>query len=231
LQKAFLMSIEQNLGSLKKEIPQGVTLVAISKTHPPEVVMQAYNLGQRVFGENKVQELISKYENLPKDIIWHLVGHLQTNKVKYIAPFVNLIHSVDSLKLLKEINKGGVNNNRVIDCLLQIHIAEEETKFGLSINEVEDILNSDDYKSLTHIRIVGLMGMATFTDDMIQIRKEFKELAEIFKKLEQNYFSNSSFFNTLSMGMSSDYRIAIEEGSTMIRVGSNIFGERDYVSN
>jgi hypothetical protein len=225
------MSISQNLRSIKNQIPEHVTLLAISKTHPPEVVMEAYNDGQRLFGENKVQELISKYESLPKDIQWHLVGHLQTNKVKFIAPFVSLIHSVDSLKILKEINKGGEKNNRVIDCLFQMHIAEEDTKFGLSYDELIEIFTSEEYKSFKHIRIIGLMGMATFTEDMAQVRREFKGLSNIFKQIQSKYFAKAPTFNTLSMGMSGDYAIAIEEGSTMIRVGSSIFGDRFYGTN
>ncbi|MDX9846420.1 MAG: YggS family pyridoxal phosphate-dependent enzyme [Tenuifilaceae bacterium] len=225
------MSVAQNLLSIKSELPQGVVLVAISKTHPPETIMQAYNAGQRIFGENKVQEMISKYEAMPKDIQWHLVGHLQTNKVKYIAPFVQLIHSVDSLKLLKEIDKGAARNNRVIDCLLQMHIAEEDTKFGLSHDELKELLLSGSLKQLQNVRIVGLMGMATFTDDLNHVRREFKGLANIFNKVKEEFFSQDSYFNTLSMGMSGDYQIAIEEGATMIRVGSNIFGVRNYGGN
>lgn len=231
MRKAFDMSVEHNLLTIKSELPQGVVLVAISKTHPPETIMQAYNAGQRIFGENKVQEMISKYEAMPKDIQWHLVGHLQTNKVKYIAPFVQLIHSVDSHKLLKEIDKGAARNNRVIDCLLQMHIAEEETKFGLSHNELAELLSSDSLKQLRNVRIVGLMGMATFTDNLSQVRREFKGLANIFNKVKEEFFSKDTHFNTLSMGMSGDYQIAIEEGANMIRVGSNIFGVRNYGGN
>lgn len=225
------MSIEQNLFKIKTELPNSVTLVAISKTHPAEVVMKAYHAGQRVFGENKVQEMVSKFEIMPKDIEWHLVGHLQTNKVKYIAPFVSLIHSVDGIKLLKEINKGAVKNNRTIDCLLQMYIAEEETKFGLSPEELEELLGSEELNSLTNIRIIGLMGMSTFTNNMDQVRKEFRNLANIFKKVQQKYSTKLPSFTTLSMGMSGDYAIAVEEGSTMIRVGSSIFGERNYDKN
>jgi PLP dependent protein len=225
------MSISANLASIKSELPEGIKLVAITKTHPPEVIMEAYNAGHRVFGENKVQELVSKYEALPKDIEWHMVGHLQTNKVKYIAPFVSLIHSVDSLKLLKEINKGGDKNSRVVDCLLQLHIAEEETKFGLSANELTELLGSDEFKSFSNVRVVGLMAMATFTDDMEHVRREFKSLAKLFNQVKSEMFKNAPHFNTLSMGMSSDYRVAVEEGSTMIRVGSSIFGERFYGTN
>jgi pyridoxal phosphate enzyme (YggS family) len=225
------MSIHQKLNQLKDELPQGVTLVAISKTHPPAVIMEAYNAGQRVFGENKVQELVSKFEVMPKDIEWHLVGHLQTNKIKYIVPFVKLIHSVDSLKLLLEIDKQAAKKGRSIDCLFQMHIAEEESKFGLSIEELHEILKSDEYKSLKNIRVVGLMGMATFTNNLDQVRKEFKGLSTFFRQLKKDYFNDSATFSVLSMGMSGDYRIAIDEGSTMIRVGSNIFGERFYGTN
>lgn len=225
------MSISQNIKNIFAKIPKEVTLVAISKTHPPEIVMEAYNTGHRVFGENKVQELLSKHEALPKDIVWHMVGHLQTNKVKFIAPFISLIHSVDSLKLLNEINKGGIKNSRVINCLLQIHIAEEETKFGLSDNELFELLNSNEFKVFANIRVTGLMGMATFTDDMEQVRKEFRKLAKLFQQVKTEFFSAAPHFNTLSMGMSSDYMEAIEEGSNMIRVGSSIFGERFYGTN
>lgn len=222
------MSIESNLQRIKSTIPLNVTLVAISKTHPVDTVMEAYNVGQRVFGENKVQELVSKYEAMPKDIEWHLVGHLQTNKVKYIAPFVNLIHSVDSLKLLSVINKEAEKVERIIDCLLQMHIATEETKFGLSLVELEEILKSDEFFKMKNIRVVGLMGMATFTDNMDHVRTEFKSLHDIFKSVKEKYFDEKSWFKELSMGMSSDYNIAIEEGSTMVRIGSDIFGYRNY---
>lgn len=222
------MSIESNLQRIKSTIPSNVKLVAISKTHPVDVVMEAYNVGQRVFGENKVQELVSKYEAMPKDIEWHLVGHLQTNKVKYIAPFVNLIHSVDSLKLLSVINKEAEKVERIIDCLLQMHIATEETKFGLSLVELEEILKSDEFFKMKNIRVVGLMGMATFTDNMDHVRTEFKSLHDIFKSVKEKYFDEKSWFKELSMGMSSDYNIAIEEGSTMVRIGSDIFGYRNY---
>lgn len=222
------MSIPENIKKLKSEIPQNVTLVAISKTHPPELVMEAYKGGQRIFGENKVQELVPKYESLPKDIEWHLVGHLQTNKVKYIAPFVSLIHSVDSLKLLKEIDKQAKKNNKVIRCLFQMHIAKEETKFGLSRSELVEILSSEDFKVLQNIQIVGLMGMATFTEKIEQVRKEFNELVNTFTQIKKDFFNNSDIFNVISIGMSGDYKVAIEEGSTMIRVGSIIFGERNY---
>lgn len=225
------MGIPQNLSRIRETLPENVTLVAISKTHSSETIMEAYNAGQKVFGENKVQEMVTKYEELPKDIEWHLVGHLQTNKVKYVAPFISLIHSVDSLKLLKEIDKEAKKNNRIIDTLMQIHIAEEETKFGLSKEDLFNILSSDQYSTFSNVRIVGLMGMATFTDDTVQVRKEFRGLARLFQEVKQNYFPLSPSFNTLSMGMSSDYQIAVEEGSTMIRVGSSIFGDRNYGTN
>lgn len=225
------MSIQTNIQEIKKSLPQHVTLVAVSKTHPVETVMEAYNAGHRIFGENKVQELVSKYEVMPKDIEWHLIGHLQSNKVKYIAAFVSLIHSVDSLKLLEVIDKEAQKHNRVIDCLLQIHIASEETKFGLSADELEELLGSDDYKEMKNIRVVGLMGMATFTDNMAQVRMEFKFLGNLFKSVKEKYFADKPWFKELSMGMSSDYTVAIEEGSTMVRIGSNIFGHRNYKSN
>jgi hypothetical protein len=213
-------TVAHNLLELKKELPPHVKLIAVSKTYPSDVVKLAYDAGQRVFGENKVQEMCEKFEQLPKDIEWHLIGHLQTNKVKYIAPFVSLIHSVDSLKLLQEINKQAAKNNRVIDCLLQIYIAQEETKFGLSEEECNALLASDEFKQLKNIRVIGLMGMASNTEDHEQIRREFRTL----KKLKDQYPQ----FTEMSCGMSSDYKIAVEEGSTMIRVGSSIFGKRIY---
>lgn len=225
------MSIQTNIQKIKKSLPQQVTLVAVSKTHPVETVMEAYNAGHRIFGENKVQELVAKYEAMPKDIEWHLIGHLQTNKVKYIASFVSLIHSVDSIKLLEVIDKEAQKHNRVIDCLLQIHIASEETKFGLSADELEELLGSNDYKEMKNIRLVGLMGMATFTDNMAQVCMEFKFLGNLFKSVKAKYFADKPWFKELSMGMSSDYAVAIEEGSTMVRIGSNIFGHRNYKSN
>ncbi|KAB2871217.1 MAG: YggS family pyridoxal phosphate-dependent enzyme [Bacteroidales bacterium] len=225
------MSIQTNIQEIKSSLPQHVTLVAVSKTHPVEVIMEAYNAGHRIFGENKVQELVSKYEVMPKDIEWHLIGHLQSNKVKYIAAFVSLIHSVDGLKLLEVIDREAQKHNRVIDCLLQIHIASEETKFGLSADELEELLNSNDFKEMKNIRVVGLMGMATFTDNMAQVRMEFKFLSTLFKSVKAKYFADKSWFKELSMGMSSDYTVAIEEGSTMVRIGSNIFGHRNYKSN
>ena len=218
------MNITKNLQQIKASIPEHVTLVAVSKTKPNEAIFDAYQTGQRIFGENKVQELTEKHESLPKDIEWHMIGHLQSNKVKYIAPFVSLIHGVDSFKLLKEINKRAAQNERVINCLLQIHIAEEDTKFGFDEKEVIELIKSEAFQHLKNIKVVGLMGMATFTDDENQIRKEFKSLKKLFDKLQ---ISNHQF-QILSMGMSGDYQIAIEEGSTMIRVGSSIFGERNY---
>ncbi len=200
-------------------------LVAVTKTKPIEDLMEAYNSGFKRFGENKVQELCSKYESLPKDIEWHMIGHLQSNKVKNIAPFVKLIHGVDSFKLLKEINKESKKNNRVIDCLLQIYIADEETKFGLSFDEASDILNSEAFSQLENIRIIGLMGMATFTDDKNQIRSEFKALKSYFDTIKSSTKHNVAL-SEISMGMSGDFELAIEEGSTMIRVGSAIFGNR-----
>lgn len=212
------MSISENILKLKKELPKEVTLVAVSKTKPISDIEQAYNSGQLIFGENKVQELVEKYEKLPKEIQWQMIGHLQRNKVKFIAPFVRLIHGVDSEKLLKEIDKRAKQNNRTIDCLLQVHIATESTKFGFSEKEVLRIMKQkEDFKN---INIVGLMGMATFTENETQIKEEFSFLSEIYKKYEQ--------MNILSMGMSGDYKIAIECGSTMVRIGSTIFGNRNY---
>ncbi|MBC7124654.1 MAG: YggS family pyridoxal phosphate-dependent enzyme [Bacteroidales bacterium] len=222
------MSIPEQLEKIKNELPQHVKLIAVSKTHPVSVIMEAYNAGHKTFGENRVQELISKYDEMPKDIEWHLIGHLQTNKVKYIAPFVSLIHSVDSLKLLSVIDKEAQKCNRVIDCLLQVYIASEETKFGLSADELHELLQNPEFKQLQNVRVCGLMGMATFTDNMEQVRMEFRFLKKLFNEVKQTYFQNQPWFKELSMGMSSDYRIAIEEGSTMVRIGSNIFGHRSY---
>ena len=222
------MAIVENIRFIEKEIEgKGVTLVAVSKTKPVEMLMEAYNAGFRRFGENYVQELVDKHEAMPKDIEWHFIGHLQSNKVKYIAPFVSLIHSVDSLKLLQEINKQATKNNRVIDCLLQIYIAEEDTKSGMSEEECLEILKTETLEKLPNVRIVGLMGMTTLTDDEAQIRKEFKKLCEFFKEFRPQKADRSEL-STLSMGMSGDYAIAIDEGSTMIRVGSKIFGGRIY---
>jgi len=216
------MSIQDNLLQIKQSLPASVTLVAVSKTKPVADLMQAYNAGQRIFGENKIQEMVEKYEQMPKDIAWHMIGHVQTNKVKFMAPFVALIHGVDSLKLLEEINKQALKNNRIIDCLLQIHIAEEETKFGLNEAELIELLQSDTFKNLQNIKVIGLMGMATFTENQSQIRKEFNHLKTIF---DQFKIQNSSF-KILSMGMSGDHQLAIECGSNMVRIGSSIFGGR-----
>lgn len=216
------MSIAKNLTEIKSQLPAHVTLVAVSKTKPVADLMEAYHAGQRIFGENYMQELVEKHEALPKDIQWHFIGHLQSRKVKQLAPFVSLIHGVDSFKLLQEINKQAANNNRIIDCLLQIHIADEETKFGLDEEELNDILMSDDFKNLENIRIVGLMGMATFTENQNQIEKEFNHLKTIFDKLR----TQNSELKTLSMGMSGDFPLAISCGSTMVRIGSSIFGSR-----
>ncbi len=215
------MSIQENISLVKKSIPTNVTLVAVSKTKPNHFIQEAYNTGQRIFGENKVQEMVAKSEALPKDIKWHLIGHLQKNKVKYIAPFVSLIHGVDSFSTLKEINKQALKHNRIIDCLLQVKIAEEDTKFGLSFDEAQAILNSKELKTLKHLNIIGLMGMASFTENTKQVEKEFQKLKNLF---DQNTSQHN--LNTLSMGMSGDYTIAISEGSTMVRVGSAIFGSR-----
>jgi pyridoxal phosphate enzyme (YggS family) len=221
------MSIAQNLTQIKSQLPAHVTLVAVSKTKPVSDLMEAYTAGQRIFGENKIQEMTEKWEQMPKDIEWHMIGHVQTNKVKYMAEYVSLIHGVDSLKLLQEINKQAKKHNRVIDCLLQIHIAEEETKFGLDEEELNHILTSNDYNSLENIRIVGLMGMATFTENQNQIEKEFNHLKSIFDKLNTIPFTQNLKPNILSMGMSGDYQLAISCGSTMVRIGSSIFGTRN----
>lgn len=218
--------IAEKILELKQTLPASVQLIAVSKTKPNKDLIQAYQAGQRVFGENKVQEMVDKYESLPKDIQWHLIGHLQTNKVKYIAPFVALIHAVDSLKLLKEIDKEAKKNNRVIDCLLQFFIASEETKFGLSFEEATEILESKEFIEMENIRIVGLMGMASFVEDEEQIRDEFRTLYNYFQVIKSHHFKFNSDFKEISMGMSGDYAIAIDEGSTMVRIGSSIFGGR-----
>jgi len=221
------MSIAENIKSLKKETELiNVTLIAVSKTKPAEEVLEAYNTGQRLFGENMVQELVEKYEQLPKDIQWHLIGHLQSNKVKYIAPFISMIQSADSLKLLQEINKHAEKNKRIIDCLLQVYIADEETKFGLGFDEVIELLRSEEFGALKHIKIRGLMGIATNTDVEKQIKDEYYELKTFFDGIKQSFFRKDDAFDTLSMGMSSDYKIAIEQGSNMVRLGSTIFGKR-----
>lgn len=219
------MAIKNNLFDIKSSLPSHVSLVAVSKTKPISSLMEAYNAGQRIFGENKIQEMTEKWEQMPKDIEWHMIGHVQTNKVKYMAEYVSLIHGVDSLKLLQEINKQAAKHNRVIDCLLQMYIAEEESKFGLDEKELEDILQSDEFKSLQNIKVTGLMGMATFTDSQTQIQKEFLKLKTIFDIYQKPTTYNQQL-TTLSMGMSGDYKLAIESGSTMVRIGSSIFGNR-----
>src|SRR5690606_1478733 len=221
------MSITTNIEEIQNELkPIGVTLVAISKTKPLEDIQEAYDAGQRIFGENLVQDMVDKYEQLPKDIQWHMVGHLQTNKVKYIAPFIAMIESVDSLKVLKEINKQAAKNSRVIDCLLQIFIADEDTKIGLDHVELIELLESEEFTTLENIRIRGLMGIATNTDNEKVIKEEFYELKMLFDGIKVSYFRKEDSFDTLSMGMSSDYKIAIEQGSNMIRLGSTLFGKR-----
>ncbi|MBG6188867.1 YggS family pyridoxal phosphate-dependent enzyme [Flavobacterium sp. CAN_S2] len=220
------MGIANNLLQIKSTLPEHVTLVAVSKTKPVSDLMEAYEASQRIFGENKIQEMAEKWEQMPKDIQWHMIGHVQTNKVKFMAPFVSLIHGVDSLKLLQEISKQALKNNRIIDCLLQIHIAEEETKFGLDEEELASLLSSSEFHEMKNIRIVGLMGMATFTDNKDQIKKEFLHLKTIFDKTKEPKTENCQL-ETISMGMSGDFQLAIECGSTMVRIGSSIFGGRN----
>lgn len=222
------MSIQANLKEVLADLPDDVRLVAVSKFHPNEAIEEAYAAGQRIFGESKVQEMTQKHETLPKDIEWHFIGHLQTNKIKYMASYVAMIHGIDSYKLLAEVNKQAVKTGRIIPCLLQIHIAEEETKFGFSFNECRDMLSTGKWKKLENIRISGVMGMATNTDNPEQIKKEFCSLNTFFKDIKEIYFSDDEYFKEISMGMSHDYHMAIEEGSTLIRVGSKIFGERNY---
>jgi hypothetical protein len=222
------MSIMLNLQAIKQQVPEGCRLIAVTKTHPIDKIRQVYDAGHKVLGENKVQELVTKYELLPKDIEWHLIGHLQTNKVKYIAPFVALIHSIDTVKLLEEVNKQGKKIDRVIPCLLQVHIAEEETKFGFSPEELASLISSTTLSEMKNIHIQGLMGMATFTTNTDQIRKEFRGLKTLFEKLKGTELPSNMRMRELSMGMSGDFKIAIAEGSTMVRVGSAIFGERTY---
>lgn len=217
------MSIANNLQTIKSKLPSNITLVAVSKTKPVADLMEAYEAGQRIFGENKIQEMTEKWEEMPKDIQWHMIGHVQTNKVKFMAEYVTLVHGVDSLKLLKEINKQAKKHDRIIDVLLQMHIAEEETKFGLNEEELEEILNQVQNEKFENIKIIGLMGMATFTENQNQIKKEFLHLKSIFDKLNTENLQ----LNTLSMGMSGDYKLAIDFGSTMIRIGSSIFGGRN----
>jgi pyridoxal phosphate enzyme (YggS family) len=221
------MGIADHILKIKKQLGENVCLVAVSKTKTIQEIKEAYEAGQRVFGENKVQELSEKYEYLPRDIEWHFIGHLQTNKVKYIAPFISLIHSVDSFKLLKTIDREGKKNNRKIKCLLQFHIAEEETKFGFDLSEAVNVLSSSEFSELEWIEICGVMGMATNTNDEAQIRKEFKVLKNIFMQIKGQFFDKQDSFSEISMGMSGDYQIAVKEGSTMVRIGSLIFGERN----
>lgn len=217
------MSIKENLLAVKRTIPNSVTLVAVSKTKPISDIQEAYNQGQRIFGENRVQEMTEKWEKMPKDIEWHMIGHLQRNKVKYMAEYVSLVHGVDSPRLLAEINKQAEKHNRNIPCLLQVHIAEEDTKFGFNEEELLDLVRNENFKSHKNVKIVGLMGMATFTENMDHVRREFKSLHSLYLKLKSEYAD----FTTLSMGMSGDYQIAIDEGSTMVRIGSSIFGSRN----
>ncbi|ADV43877.1 alanine racemase domain protein [Bacteroides helcogenes P 36-108] len=220
--------IAKNLKQILSELPEGVQLVAVSKFHPNEAIEEAYRAGQRVFGESKVQEMTAKYESLPKDIEWHFIGHLQSNKIKYIVPYVALIHGIDSYKLLAEVNKQAAKMNRTVDCLLQLHIAREETKFGFSFDECREMLSSGGWKKLGNIRICGLMGMATNTDNAEQIKAEFCSLESFFHEVKSTWFPDEGSFRELSMGMSHDYHEAIAAGSTLIRVGSKIFGERNY---
>lgn len=218
--------IALNLNRIRSAIPEGVELVAVSKTKPNELLQEAYDAGQRVFGENRVPELVEKFKTLPRDIEWHMIGHLQRNKVKMIAPFVSLIHAVDSLRLLAEIDKEAKKNNRIIRVMLQFHIAQEQTKYGLDLDEARDLLDSESYNSMQNVEIAGVMGMATFTENEDQVQSEFKTLKSIFDSLQSDFFSEQESFKEISMGMSGDYMIAIEEGSTMVRIGSSIFGSR-----
>ncbi len=220
--------VSENLLKIKSTLPESVTLVAVSKTKPVSDIQEAYDAGHRTFGENYPQEMRDKHEVLPQDIQWHFIGHLQTNKIKYIIPYVTLIHSIDSANLLEAVNKEAKKHERVVDCLLQFHIALEETKFGLDLDEARQLLDSEAFKTMENVRICGVMGMATFTNDEAEVRKEFKYLKEIFDTLKTEYFANQPQFKEISMGMSEDYLIAIEEGATMVRVGSKIFGARNY---
>ncbi|NDP21128.1 MAG: YggS family pyridoxal phosphate-dependent enzyme [Paludibacter sp.] len=222
------MSIQKNIQNIRQHIPTDVKLVCVSKFNPNEAIEEAYSCGERIFGESKVQEMCGKYESLPKDISWHFIGHLQTNKIKYIVPFVSLIHGVDSYKLLIEIDKQATKINKKVNCLLQVHIAREETKFGFSEDELIDILSGNEWKELKHIQICGLMGMATFSENQDQIRDEFRTLKYLFDKLKSDFFVNDKSFKEISMGMSDDFKLAIDEGSTMVRIGSSIFGHRLY---
>ena len=222
------MSIADNLKQVLAELPQGVRLVAVSKFHPNEAIEEAYQGGQRIFGESKVQEMTAKYERLPKDIEWHFIGHLQSNKIKYMIPYVAMIHGIDTYKLLAEVNKQAGKAGRTVNCLLQIHVAQEETKFGFSPEECREMLDAGEWKALAHVRICGLMGMASNTDNIEQINGEFRLLSSLFKEIKENWFADSDVFRELSMGMSHDYHEAIASGSTLVRVGSKIFGEREY---
>ena len=222
------MDIQANLKEVLDQLPEGVRLVAVSKFHPNEAIEEAYKVGQRIFGESREQELSTKYETLPKDIEWHFIGHLQTNKVKYIAPYIAMIHAVDSYKLLAEIDKQAAKYNRVIPCLLEIHIAQEESKYGFTFDTCRQMLEEGGWKQLKHVCIAGVMGMGTNTDDEKEVEKEFRSLADFFRSLKQDYFSQTDSFKEISMGMSHDYHIAIKCGTTLVRVGSKIFGERIY---
>lgn len=224
LEKNNMSPIQSNLNTIRKTLPPLVTLVAVSKTFPNSAILEAYESGQRVFGENKVQELVAKYEELPKDIAWHFIGHVQTNKIKYFAPFISLVHGVDREKVLKELNKEAKKNNRVIDCLLQIHIAEEDTKFGFDVEEIHQLIASKALTDYPNVRVRGLMGMATFTENQEQVAREFRGIQELFRSVKQ--LLESPDFDTLSIGMSGDYDLAIQNGSTMVRIGSAIFGAR-----
>ena len=225
---SYDMSVLRNIQEIRNHVPANVKLVCVSKFHPESAVLEAYDAGERIFGESRVQELLDKQPNLPADIHWHFIGHLQTNKIKYIVPFVDLIHGVDSLKVLKEIDKQAENAGRVVSCLLQVHIAQEETKFGFSAGELAEMLESDEFREMKNVEISGLMGMATLTDNSSQIRQEFRKLKVLRDEIKQLYFTLNNSFTELSMGMSDDYLIAIEEGSTMIRIGTSIFGVREY---
>ncbi len=222
------MSIADNLKQVLAELPQGVRLVAVSKFHPNEAIEEAYQAGQRIFGESKVQEMTAKYESLHKDIEWHFIGHLQSNKIKYMIPYVAMIHGIDTYKLLAEVNKQAAKAGRAVNCLLQIHVAQEETKFGFSPEECREMLDAGEWKRLTHVRVCGLMGMASNTDDIEQINREFRLLDKLFHEFKETWFAGADDFRELSMGMSHDYHEAIAAGSTLVRVGSKIFGERNY---
>lgn len=222
------MHIAEQISRLHQELPEGVSLLAISKYQPIEALQEAYDAGQRMFGENHIQEMAAKATALPKDIEWHFTGHVQTNKIKYMAPFVSLIHAVDSFRLLREINKHAAKHERRIDCLLQIHIAQEETKYGLTVDECRQLLANEPWRELQHIRITGLMAMGSNTDDLEKVRNEFRQIKQLFDELKSTYFADEPSFSQLSEGMTDDYPIAIEEGSTIVRIGSMIFGERQY---